>query len=206
MTEVINYIVNMVSDLWYTWIFIMMVIESSFIPFPSEVAMIPAWYLSSVWKMNFLYALLAWTIWWMVWATINYVLWKYLWHKVVKKLIHKYWKYFFIKERHYIKSEKYFEDHWTITIFISRFIPAFRQIISIPAWIFKMCYYEFIIYTWLWILIWNIILMSIWYIAWENRELISKYTREALIGTVILIVVILTTYYFLNKKNEHWKK
>ena len=190
MSEFINYIVNLVSDLGYTWIFIMMVIESSFIPFPSEIAMIPAWFLASIWKMNFFNALLSGTLWWIVWASINYFLWKYLWHKVIKSLIHNYGKYILINEKYYLKSEKYFKNHWTITIFISRFIPAIRQLISIPAWIFKMCYYKFIVYTWIWVLIWNIILMSIWYIAGENKELINEYIKEALIGIVIIIIII----------------
>ena len=206
MAEFVTYIVNLVSDLWYTWIFIMMVIESSFIPFPSEIAMIPAWYLASIWKMDFLYALIAWTSWALVWASINYILWRYLWHKMVKSLIHKYWKYVLLNENHYLKSEKYFEKHWTITIFLWRFIPAVRQLISIPAWIFKMNFNEFIIYTWFWVIIWNLILMYIGYIAWENTELIKRYTKEVLIIILAIILIILIIYYFFNKKKNNDKK
>ena len=96
MHEVINLIVWIVWDMWYTGIFLMMVLESSFFPFPSEVAMIPAWYLASTWEMNFSIALIIGTLWALLWAVINYALWYYLWEKVIKSLIKKYGKYFFI--------------------------------------------------------------------------------------------------------------
>ena len=71
MHEIITIIVNFASELWYTGIFLMMVLESSFFPFPSEVAMIPAWYLASTGQMNFSIALLVWTFGALVWATIT---------------------------------------------------------------------------------------------------------------------------------------
>mgnify|MGYP001942307260 CR=1 FL=1 len=198
MHEIVNYIVTFVSDMWYGGIFIMMVIESSFFPFPSEVAMIPAWYLASIWKMNFFLAFCFWTFWALIWASINYFLWRYLWARIVKTLIRKYGKYIFISERHYLVSEKYFKNHWSITTFLARFIPAVRQLISLPAWIFKMNYLKFLFYTWVWASIWNLILMYIGYIAWENRELIAEYSREALIWVIILICMIWFIYYQIN--------
>ncbi len=200
MHEIINTIVNFSSDLWYTWIFIMMVIESSFIPFPSEIAMIPAWYLSSIWKMNFSIALIVWTFWAIIWASINYILWYYLWDKTINKLIKKYWKYFLITKQHYETTEKYFEKHWSITTFLARFITVVRQLISLPAWVFKMNFAKFFFYTWLWAWLWNLILMTIWYIAWENKELIAEYSYEILIGSVFFILIIANIYYYLYKK------
>jgi len=200
MQEIINLIVEAVNWLWYTWIFIMMVLESSFIPFPSEVAMIPAWYLASTWDMNFSIALLVWTFWALIWATINYILWFYLWEKVILKLIKKYWKFFLIKEKHFKKTEKYFQKHWGITTFLARFISVVRQLISLPAWIFKMNFTKFFIYTWFWAWLWNLILMSIWYIAWENKELIEKYSNEILILTIIFVVVVWVIYYYKNER------
>jgi membrane protein DedA with SNARE-associated domain len=162
MHNIIIYIVSIAEQLWYTGIFFMMVLESSFIPFPSEVAMIPAWFLAFKWEMNFLLALLVWTFWAIIWATINYFIAYKLWEKIILKLIKKYWKYFLIKEEHYKKSENYFLKHWSITIFLARFIPAIRQLISLPAGAFQMNYKKFFIYTWIWALIWNLILMVIW--------------------------------------------
>ncbi len=141
MHEIINFIVDLVSAWWYLWIFIMMVLESSFIPFPSEVAMIPAGYLSSTWEINFSLAFLTWTLWALMGATINYILWYKLWAPIIKKIIHNYWKYIFITEEHYERTEKYFKAHWVITTFLARFITVVRQLISIPAWICKMNFF-----------------------------------------------------------------
>ena len=203
MHEIITFIVNFAENLWYTWIFIMMVLESSFFPFPSEVAMIPAWYLSSTWAMNFSIALIVWTFWALVWATINYLLWYYLWWKVIHKLINKYWKYFLITKNHYHATEKYFEKHWSITTFLARFITVVRQLISLPAWVFKMNFSKFLFYTWLWAWLWNLFLMSLWYIAWENKEIIAKYSLEILIWTIFFVLITANIYYYLHtKKNE----
>lgn len=200
MSELVDLIVNLVWDLGYIGIFLMMTIESSFIPFPSEVAMIPAWYLISLGKMTWTGAFLAWTLWALAWATINYILGYYLGWPIIKKLIHRYWKYILLKESHYLLAEKYFKKHWSITTFLGRFIPAVRQLISIPAWIFKMIFVKFIIYTFIWAWIWNLILLWIWYIAWQNKDLISQYSKETLFWVIIFVVIVAIIYYFVNKK------
>lgn len=200
MHEIIEIIVSIVGDLGYSGIFIMMVLESSFFPFPSEVAMLPAWYLSSTWEMNFIIAFVFWTTWALMWASINYFLWKYLWGPVVKTLIHKYGKYFFITDKHYEITEKYFKAHGTITTFLARFITVVRQLISIPAGVFKMNFAKFLFYTGLWAWAWNLILMTIWYIAGENKELIAQYSKEALIATILFVIFIGIWYYIKNKK------
>ncbi len=206
MHEIIQAIVNFAESLGYTWIFIMMVLESSFFPFPSEVAMIPAWYLASTWKMDFTIALLIWTFWALVWATINYAIWYFLWEKVVLKLVHKYWKYFLISEKSYKKAENYFLNHWSITTFLARFITVVRQLISLPAWVFEMNFAKFFFYTGLWAGLWNLMLMIIGYIAWENSELIAKYSKELLFWGIIFVVIIWLIYYNIQKLEKRvWK-
>jgi membrane protein DedA with SNARE-associated domain len=202
MQEIINIISNFASHLWYTGIYIMMVLESSFFPFPSEVAMIPAGYLSSTWQMNFSIALIVWTFWALTWATINYLLGFYLWDKLIHKLIKKYWKYVLLTTNHYELTEKYFAKHWSITTFLARFITIVRQLISLPAWVFKMNFAKFFFYTGLWAWIWNLILMLIGYIAWENRELIKEYSFEILALSILFVILIANIYYYLHiKKN-----
>lgn len=205
MHEIIEIIKEFLGSIWYTEIFIMMTLESSFFPFPSEVAMIPAGYLWSTWSLNFWFALLVWTTWALTWASINYFLGYYLWWKTIKKLIKNYWKYFLIKEEHYEKSENYFKKHWVITTFLARFITVVRQLISIPAWVFKMNFTKFFIYTGLWAWAWNLILMIIWYVAAENQELVEQYTKELLIFSFIFVILIGYLYYYKNKKNEDRK-
>lgn len=206
MYEFVNFIVETVSSWGYLGIFLMMTIESSFIPFPSEVAMIPAGYLSSIGQMNFTLALLSGTFWAIFWSTINYFLWLYFWEKVIKKMVKEYWKYVFISIESYEKTEKYFQKHWSITTFTWRLIPAVRQLISIPAGIFKMDLGRFFLYTSLWAWLWNLILMIIGYIAWENKELIKQYSSEVTIGLVIFLVVLIWAYVSLqSKKSKLWR-
>lgn len=199
MHEIIEYIVEIVWDLWYTGIFIMMTLESSFFPFPSEVAMLPAGYLSATWEMNFALALFFWTLWALLWASINYFLWYKLWGPIIKSLIHKYGKYFFIKDEHYQKTEEYFLKHGVITTFLARFITVVRQLISIPAGVFKMNIWKFLFYTGLWAWLWNLILMIIWYIVWNNQDLLAQYTKQLLIGGIIFVIFIALGYILKNK-------
>ncbi|MDD3793594.1 MAG: DedA family protein [Candidatus Gracilibacteria bacterium] len=202
MHEIVDIIVKIVGDMGYTGIFIMMVLESSFFPFPSEVAMIPAGYLSSTGVMNFYIALLVGTIGALVGATINYILGYYLGDKVIKKLINKYGKYLFIKLEHYERSEKYFKEHGVITTFLARFITVVRQLISLPAGVFKMNIPKFLFYTGLGAGLWNLMLMIIGYIAGENRELIAKYSKELLISGILLVIIIGIIYHYIHKNKK----
>ncbi len=209
MHQIIDIIKEFLWQIGYTEIFIMMVLESSFFPFPSEVAMIPAWYLSSTGKLSFALALLVWTFWALVWATINYVLGYKLWWPIIKSLIKRYGKFFLITEEHYERTEVYFQKHWVVTTFLARFITVVRQLISLPAWVFKMNFAKFFFYTGLWAWLWNLALMTIWYIAWENSELIAKHSKSLLIGWVLLIILLWTLYFYYQKykgnKNKSWK-
>ncbi len=161
MHHIVDYVLAFSESLGYWGIFIMMTIESSFIPFPSEVAMLPAGYLASLGRMNLYIAFLAGTLGALFGASINYFLGKYLGGPVVKRLIHRYGKYIFLKEDHYEASEEYFQKHGAITTLVGRFIPAVRQLISLPAGIFQMHYGKFLFYTALGAGTWNAILLGI---------------------------------------------
>lgn len=202
MHNLVDIILGLVDGMWYTWIFIMMMIESSFIPFPSEVAMIPAGYLSSLGRMNLYIAFLAGTLGAMTWASINYLLWRYLWKPVITSLIHRYGKYILLNEKHYIQSELYFEKHGGITTLIGRFIPAVRQLISIPAGIFKMNFWKFLFYTTLWAGTWNAILLGIGYIAGKNDDLIRKLTSEVMWILLLVLWSIIIIYVQYVKKHK----
>jgi membrane protein DedA with SNARE-associated domain len=202
LQSIIEFIVSIVWDMWYIGIFIMMTLESSFFPFPSEVAMIPAGYLVSTWKMSLVWVFIMWTAWALLGSSINYFLGYYLWEKVIKSLINKYWKYLFVSIEHYEKAENYFKKHWSITTFVGRLITVIRQYISLPAGVFKMNFIKFIIYTALGAGIWNVILITIWYIAWENKELIAEYSKEVSIWLIIFIILIVLIYIFIQKKKN----
>ncbi|PZM85013.1 DedA family protein [Candidatus Gracilibacteria bacterium] len=205
MSEIINYIASIAETMGYTGIFIMMVLESSFFPFPSEVAMIPAGYLSSIGKMDFGFALLVGTAGALVGATLNYYIGFFLGDRVVLNLVKKYGKYFFISEESYNKSKNYFQKHGGITTFTARFITVIRQLISIPAGVFKMDFKKFFILTGIGAGAWNLILMYIGYIAGKNQELIAKYSKILLIGGIVFVIIIAIIYYFINKRKGKLK-
>lgn len=205
MHHIVDVIVGLVGEIGYVWIFIMMVIESSFVPFPSEVAMLPAGYLSALWEMNIFIAFAAGTLWALAWATLNYYLGMKYGSKVIKSMIHKYWKYILLSEKHYIKSEEYFKSHGPITMLVGRFIPAIRQLISIPAWIFRMKYSTFVILTCIGAGTWNTVLLTIWFIAGKNEELIKKLLSNAFLAIIIILWTIIVgyIYYVKNHKKEY---
>lgn len=199
MHELINFIVSLVWELGYFGIFAMMTLESSFIPFPSEIAMIPAGYLASQWEMNFVLAFAAGTWGALFGASINYLLWYKLGTPIVKALISRFGKYIFVKPSHYSLAENYFAKHGAITTLLARFIPAVRQLISLPAGTFHMNIPKFLFYTGLGAGTWNLILMTIGYIAGENKELISQYSTQAIIATLVFIIVVWIAYYLTHK-------
>lgn len=181
----------------------MMTIESSFFPFPSEVAMIPAGYLASIWEMQFSIALFFGILWALLGASINYYLGMRLWGPIIHTLIQKYGKYIFLTDKHYTQAETYFQKHGAITTLLGRFIPAIRQLISIPAGVFKMNFAKFLFYTWLGAGIWNLILMLIGYIAGENSGLIQQYSKESIIALAIFIAITTTLYILIQRR---WNK
>ena len=197
---IVDLIVNTVWDWGYTGIFIMMMVESSFIPFPSELAMIPAGYLSSTGEMSFMAALLFGTAWALFGAVINYFLGMHFGGPTIKHMIKKYGKYILLNEDHYKKSNRYFKKHGAITTLIGRFIPAVRQLISLPAGIFRMDMSKFLLYTAIGAGTWNLILLTIWYIAGENKELIKQYSGSALFGILLIAVLMWVIYYHFIKK------
>ena len=108
--QFIDTVLGIFSDMGYIGIFIMMTIESSFIPFPSEVAMIPAGALIQRGEMSFLMVLLAGTGGAYLGSVINYILGYYLGGPVIKTLVHKYGRYILLNESHYLQAEKFFQE------------------------------------------------------------------------------------------------
>jgi membrane protein DedA with SNARE-associated domain len=128
--------------------------------------MIPAWYFAASWQLNIYLAIIMWISWSIVWAVFNYGIARLLGEKISKKLI-------WIKNHNI--CEKFFIKYWDITTFIWRLIPVVRQYISFPAWAFKMNFFKFILFTALGAGIWTSFLAILWYIIWDNIEIINQY-------------------------------
>jgi membrane protein DedA with SNARE-associated domain len=198
MHELINWLVTTIGALGYPGIFILMAMESSVIPIPSELVMPPAGYLASQGQMNIVIAILCGTMGSLVGAYANY----FAAHYLGRPLVLKYGKYVWITEEKFAKVEKYFKDHGEISTFIGRLIPVVRHLISIPAGLAGMNHVKFSLYTLFGAGIWVTVLSYIGYFIGENQELIMKYSHQALIGVVIVSIVIIYFYVRAHKKKQ----
>lgn len=198
LTDVVNFIVDTVGSLGYIGIFLMMFLESSFFPFPSEVVMVPAGYLAYKGEMNIYIAILAGILGSLTGALFNY----FLAVKLGRSFLVKYGKYFFIKEETIVKMEEFFKSHGHISTFSGRLIPAVRQYISFPAGLAKMNIFVFSIYTTLGAAIWVIILTVLGYYLGDNEALIKEYLRYIIVGILISLAILGFWYYKKIKRNN----
>ncbi len=193
---VVDFVLNTVEAWGYAGIFIMMFLESTFFPFPSEVAMVPAGYLAYQGKMNIFLAIATGTLGSLFGALLNY----YLASTFGRKFLLKYGKYFFIKEETIEKMEQFFSKHGHISTFTGRLIPGIRQYISLPAGLSKMDIKEFALYTLLGAGIWVIILTLIGYFVGANEELIHQYIKQITIAILLILSIFVFWYVKRGKK------
>lgn len=163
--ESVAFIQWCLDHLNYWTITLLMAIESSFIPFPSEVVVPPAAYKSAVSnEMNVFLVVLFATIGANIGALVNYYLAKWLGRPIIYKFANSRIGHMcLIDEAKVQKAEQYFEERGALSTFIGRLIPAVRQLISIPAGLARMKLGTFLLYTTLGAGIWNAILAAIGY-------------------------------------------
>ena len=201
MVSVINWLVETVGAMGYPGVFLLMAVESSFIPFPSELIMIPAGYLAYGGKMNMLLVILCGTLGSLVGAYVNYFGARYL----GRPLILKYGHYVLISEEKFKKVETYFLRHGEISTFIGRLLPGVRQLISLPAGLAGMNHWKFSFYTLLGAGIWVTVLTLIGFFVGSNQALIVEYSRQALYGVLVVSAMIVAVYVKLQLKKEREK-
>ncbi|TLP41174.1 DedA family protein [Arcobacter arenosus] len=189
--SIVDFIVQTVGTLGYTGIFIMMFLESTFFPFPSEVVMIPAGYLVHKGEMNMAIVLFCGIAGSLAGAFFNYYLAIY----VGRAVLIKYGKYFFIKESTIQKAERFFENHGHISTFSGRLIPAVRQLISFPAGLARMNIVSFSVYTTLGASIWVVILTLLGYYIGDNEDLVKEYLSTIVYLLLGLIALGAFIYY-----------
>jgi len=195
------------NNMNYLSITLLMTIESSFIPFPSEVIIPPAAYVAGKedsslhvtdnYILNVLLIVLFGTIGALLGAIINYLLAMWLGRPIIYAFADsKVGHLCLLSSDKVKKAEDYFNDHGKVSTFVGRLIPGIRQLISIPAGLSKMNLGQFLLYTFLGASIWNIILALLGYIAHGQMDLIHEYSHElsiaimALLGVVVVYFVV----------------
>lgn len=200
--ESISFIQWCLDNLNYWTITLLMTIESSFIPFPSEIVVPPAAYNAAAGELNIYLVVLFATLGACLGALINYGLALWIGRPLVYKFADSRLGHLLLLSGEKIEhAEKYFRDHGIVSTLVGRLIPAVRQLISIPAGLAKMKLHVFLLFTAIGAGLWNSVLAALGYFLHRvvpKEELIptvEKYSHE--IGLGIVIVVVLVIAYFV---------
>lgn len=189
-------LVDGIGAMGYAGIFLLMAMESSVIPVPSELVMPPAGYLAHQGLMNPWIAILAGTAGSLAGAYANYYCARYL----GRPLILKYGKYFLVPPEKFRRVERFFLRHGEISTFIGRLLPVIRHLVSIPAGLSGMNHVRFSAYTLLGAFLWCSILTGIGYAIGRNQELIVAYSRQAVAWVVVGSVCLVAVYVWLHRR------
>ena len=184
----IHWLLERFRDLGYPGIVILMAIESSFLPLPSELVMPPAGYLAAKGELSFVLAIACGVVGSILGALANYGLAHWLGRAVVRRI----GKYVWISEKSLERSERYFAEHGEISTFMGRMLPVIRHLISIPAGVARMDLAKFVTFTGLGALVWCTVLTWIgWFIGRKEDVIISVLDQQAqtYAGRAVLIIL-----------------
>lgn len=198
MQELINWLVTTIGAMGYPGIFILMAMESSVIPIPSELVMPPAGYLAQQGQMSAVMAILCGTAGSLIGAYVNYFAARHL----GRPLVLKYGKYVWISEEKFSRVESFFLKHGEISTFIGRLLPVVRHLISIPAGLSGMNHLRFSLYTLLGAGIWVSVLTWIGYFIGENQELIMRYSHKAFVIVLACSAILVYVYIKLHRRSQ----
>lgn len=188
------------QNLDYWWVFVFMAVESSFIPFPSEVVVPPAAFLALMEDnpMNIFVVVIVATLGADLGALVNYYLARWLGRPIVYRFADSRIGHMCLIDRAKVgHAEAYFRDHGSASTFFGRLVPAVRQLISIPAGLSGMNLGKFLLFTTLGAGVWNSVLALLGYLIHTQTnltttaqvaELATRYSHE--IGRVILVLAV----------------
>ena len=200
-----NWISALLGNLTYPTIFLLMLLESTVVPVPSELVVSPAAYHAAGGHLNVLLVVLFATIGADVGASINYVAGYFLGRPIIYKFANSRWGHLCLLNQEKVeKSEKYFYDHGVVATLTGRLIPGIRHLISIPAGLSKMPYWKFLFYTTIGAGVWHSILAGLgWYLHSfvPEDQLTEKLTEYGdYIKWGIITIVVLAIAYFVIKR------
>ena len=205
MTLIDNLITWYSAHMNYASIAALMAVESSFIPFPSEVVIPPAAFVAGqpdsvlnatgIYPVDVLFIILAGTLGAMIGAIINYGLAAWLGRPIIYKFADsKVGHLCLLSSEKIQRAEEYFREKGNVSTFIGRFIPGIRQLISIPAGLSRMHFGAFLWWTFLGAFIWNCVLAAIGYVAAGQMDVIKKYSHELSVAILVLLGAVVLFY------------
>lgn len=210
METIIQFIQSCLDHLNYGTITLLMAIESSFIPFPSEIIVPPAGYLAAEGKLDITLVILFSSLGSLIGASINYTLAYVLGRPILYKFVNsKIGHMCLLSQESLEKAENYFNKNGAISTFIGRLLPAIRQLISIPAGLVKLNFLKFIIYTTLGAGIWNCVLAFIGYMLHKSigniddiPGIAKQYGQYISLVIVVVLIIAGVIYYFRQKAKK----
>lgn len=207
-----NFISTLLSNLNYPTILLLMLLESTVIPVPSELVVAPAAYHAAGGNLNAVLVVLFATIGADLGASINYFVSLYVGRPVIYRFANSKWgKMCLLNEEKVQKSERYFDEHGIVATLTGRLIPGIRHLISIPAGLARMNYWKFLLYTTIGAGAWHTILAAMgWYLHSfipedELEATIERYNHYivlAIVGIVALAII----YFVVTKKKKKEEK
>jgi len=195
----VNWLLETIGTMGYPGIFLLMAMESSIIPVPSELVMPPAGYLIHQGRMNWLPVILAGTFGSLAGAYANY----FAAHYLGRPLILKYGRYVLIPPDKFKRVESFFLRHGEISTFIGRLLPVVRHLISIPAGVAGMNHLKFSAYTLLGAGIWCSILTWIGYAIGQNQKLVVAWSHRALVWVLLACCGLVAVYVWWQRRRAH---
>ena len=194
----LDYLVLLIDKIGYIGIFIGMFLESTFVPIPSEIIMIPVGIAASYGKFDINLAIFVGVVGNLFGAIFNYYIAVYYGRPILEKI----GKYFFVKKETIEAIEKFFSKHGSFSTFTGRLIPGVRHYISLPAGIARMNFKKFCFYTTAGSALWVTILTYMGFLIGENKELIKEYLHIAIVACVGLCVLLTLVYMWLTKRKQ----
>jgi len=172
----VHWLLDRFRDVGYPGIVVLMAIESSILPLPSELVMPPAGYLAAKGEMSFPLAIACGVLGSILGALANDGLALWLGRAFVRRL----GRYVLVSERSLDRSERFFADHGEISTFLARMLPVVRHLISLPAGLARMPLQRFVLFTGLGAAVWCTILTWIgWFIGKKEDVVLSALDDEA---------------------------
>ena len=209
MLESFGFIQDILHHLNYFWVTVLMAIESSFIPFPSEVVVPPAAYKAATGEMDLFLVILFATIGSDIGALVNYYLAKFLGRPIVYKFAaSRLGRLCLLSPEKVEKAEGYFVKNGVTSTLVGRLVPGIRQLISIPAGLSGMPVGRFLLYTTIGAGAWNVVLALLgWFIGKTVppelfAETIKSYSSAIGLGIVAVLIVGGLAYYLLHRRKK----
>ena len=197
----IGFVLQVISTIGYLGVFLLMLAESTVLPVPSELVLPFAGYLISQGNFGLIETIIAALLGSIAGSVISY----YIGKKIGRAAIIHYGKKVFLKEKHLDLAHKWFERHGEKTIFVCRFIPAIRHVISIPAGVAEMNLKKFVVYTALGAFCWNAILIFAGISLQQNWNVILSFTEILDYIAIIAVIVFIVFFFYKLSKNRSSK-